>query len=342
MIMIPAAGGTMQPAVGLIANPASGKDIRRLIAHGSVFDNNEKANIIRRVLQALDAFGVKQVLAMPDLYGLVLRALEDTQVGLRVEFVNISVTNTAADSRLAAAVMAQAGVRCIVTVGGDGTNRVVAQGCGDVPLVPISTGTNNVFPSLVESTLAGMAAAAVACDVEPVWDRAVRQARRLEIVRGNTLVETALVDVVVYDERFVATRAIWDADKMRALFLTAPYRGTIGASAIAAYLPQAEEVARDAAGLYVELGPGGTHVMAPIAPGLIVPVSVRVVHPLELEQTIPVTYAPSILALDGEREVPVPPGTSVGVRLSSHGPYVVDVQAALQAAVKAGFFIRKP
>ena len=36
--------------VGIIANPASGKDIRRLVAHGSTFDNNEKTNIVRRVL----------------------------------------------------------------------------------------------------------------------------------------------------------------------------------------------------------------------------------------------------------------------------------------------------
>lgn len=28
--------------VGIISNPASGKDIRRLVAHGSVFDNNKK------------------------------------------------------------------------------------------------------------------------------------------------------------------------------------------------------------------------------------------------------------------------------------------------------------
>ena len=31
----------MRP-VGIIANPASGKDIRRLVAHGSVFSNLEK------------------------------------------------------------------------------------------------------------------------------------------------------------------------------------------------------------------------------------------------------------------------------------------------------------
>jgi len=36
-------------AIGIIANPASGKDIRRLVAHASVFDNREKAHIVRRL-----------------------------------------------------------------------------------------------------------------------------------------------------------------------------------------------------------------------------------------------------------------------------------------------------
>ena len=51
-------------AVGIIANPASGKDIRRLVAHGSVFDNNEKVNIVRRVVLGLDAMGVDEILFM--------------------------------------------------------------------------------------------------------------------------------------------------------------------------------------------------------------------------------------------------------------------------------------
>ena len=42
--------------------------------------------------------------------------------------------------------MKELNVSCIVTLGGDGTNRVVAKGCGSVPILPISTGTNNVFP----------------------------------------------------------------------------------------------------------------------------------------------------------------------------------------------------
>jgi predicted polyphosphate/ATP-dependent NAD kinase len=46
-------------SVGIIANPASGRDIRRLVAHGSVFDNNEKVNIVRfRFLHFMNTFDV--------------------------------------------------------------------------------------------------------------------------------------------------------------------------------------------------------------------------------------------------------------------------------------------
>ena len=46
-------------SVGIIANPASGRDIRRLVAHGAVFNNDEKVNIVRRVLLGLEAVGVE-------------------------------------------------------------------------------------------------------------------------------------------------------------------------------------------------------------------------------------------------------------------------------------------
>ena len=64
------------------------------------------------------------------------------------------------------------GVGCLITLGGDGTNRVVAKACGDIPLVPISCGTNNVFPYMVEGTVAGLAAGLVAggqVKITEVW-----------------------------------------------------------------------------------------------------------------------------------------------------------------------------
>ena len=140
--------------VGIIANPASGKDIRRLVAYGTVFDNQEKVNIVRRVLLALSGTGVERVLYMPDYYGIVEKAVEGmrSQDSLRLEVapLEMELTATQLDSSNAAAALAEVGAACIVTMGGDGTNRMVAKCCGDVPLLPISTGTNNVFPLFLD------------------------------------------------------------------------------------------------------------------------------------------------------------------------------------------------
>ena len=43
-------------------------------------------------------------------------------------------------------------------LGGDGTSRAITQCWRDVVLLPLSTGTNNVFPFDVEATVAGAAA----------------------------------------------------------------------------------------------------------------------------------------------------------------------------------------
>ncbi|MDY7040901.1 MAG: NAD(+)/NADH kinase, partial [Chloroflexota bacterium] len=159
--------------VGIIANPASGKDIRRLVAHGSVFNNREKVNIVRRVLLGLEAAGVDEVLFMPDYFGIGLRAVEGLKLSMRTSLLEMHSRGTQEDSTEAAARLHEMQVGCIVTLGGDGTNRVVAKGCGDIPLMPISTGTNNVFPEMVEGTIAGMAAGVVASGiVDP--DRVIR------------------------------------------------------------------------------------------------------------------------------------------------------------------------
>ena len=37
-------------SIGVIANPASGKDIRRLVSYATTIDNNEKVNICKRIV----------------------------------------------------------------------------------------------------------------------------------------------------------------------------------------------------------------------------------------------------------------------------------------------------
>ena len=48
------------------------------------------------------------------------------------------------------------GGEVIVALGGDGTNRRIARTWPDVLLIPLSTGTNNVFPVMAEATSAAV------------------------------------------------------------------------------------------------------------------------------------------------------------------------------------------
>jgi hypothetical protein len=279
------------------------------------------------------------VLAMPDIFGLVVQAQDKAKVGLHIEFLDMIPTNTSQDSTTAAQLMAAAGVGCIVTLGGDGTNRMVAKGCGYVPLMPISTGTNNVFPVMIEGTLAGLAAAVVALNVDGVRQMAIRLARRLEILRDGQLIDIALVDIVAYNERFIASRAIWDVDKIQAVILSRVGPGTIGASAIGGYLPDTPPNGKQ--GVWLETGPGGQQVLTPIAPGLLTPVTIQSLRWLAVGEQRVLTYAPAILALDGERELPIKADELIEVRLSQNGPHVVNAPAALQAASRAGVFVNQ-
>lgn len=327
-------GGLRRP-VGIIANPASGKDIRRLVAHGSVFDNDEKVSIVRRVLFGLDAVGVERVWVMPDSFDIGRKALDGLRLRLDVSILEMPLTCTPDDSTRAAALMAEVGAACIVTLGGDGTNRVVAKACCDVPLMPISTGTNNVFPTMIEGTVAGLAAGLVACGLA---EGAVWTVSRLDVIRADGSDDLALIDVAVYDERFVASRAMWDASKINEVILARAEPGCIGLSAIGAHLPGTNH--RAGGGLYLRMGSGGQPVLAPIAPGLIRQVNVTEVRPLAPGDEVVIRQPrPGVLALDGEREIELPAGATVCVRLNPHGPRVVDVRRAIELAAGAGVFV---
>ena len=332
-------------SVGVIANPASGKDIRRLVAHGTVFNNNEKVNIVRRLLLGLEATGVKRAWIMPDSFCIGKKALDGLDLGFDASILPMPVTFSCEDSTQASARMVAEHVNCIVTLGGDGTNRAVAKASGDVPLLPISTGTNNVFPTMVEGTVAGIAAGLVACGLA---NEAVHKVPRLDIfcvdsrqaVHSDVPDDIALVDAAIYDEQFIASRAIWDASKIKAVISTSAKAGTIGLSSIGAHI--LGENGSSERGLYLRLEPGGQEVLAPIAPGLIRRVSLaeyRLLSPSD--EVILVRREPCVLALDGEREIELKADAAVRVRFNLNGPNVINARRAIEVAAKAGIFVQE-
>ena len=322
--------------VGIIANPASGKDIRRLVAHGSVFNNHEKVNIVRRVMLGLDAVGVDRIVTMPDTFNICGKAQDNLKLSAEVQPLDMPIDATQADTTRAAGRMRDLGVDCLVSLGGDGTNRALAKACGSVPLLPLSTGTNNVFPYMLEGTLAGLAAGLVASGTVAAAE-AVQQRPCLEVEINGEAADMALVDAVVCDDLYVASRAVWDMNKVRMVIVAQRVAAQIGFMALAGNLPQSGRPR--GGGMVIETDPQAPPVLAPIAPGLIQSVGVRRYAHLDFDERVELPAGRGTIALDGEREIVMQPQDCIVACLRAAGPRVVQPQKVLALAAEQGFFV---
>lgn len=323
---------------GIIANPASGKDIRRLVAHGSVFDNQEKVRMVRRLILGLERAGVSRILYMPDSYQIVPRALNAIAPSIPVEAVEMPIRNTEEDTSTAAGIMETLGAGCLAVLGGDGTSRAACKGSMAIPVMPLSTGTNNVFPFMGEATVAGLAAGLVAAGKLPKEQCCVHSCI-LEILINDAVADIALVDAAVYDDVFLASRAVWHMEKVPQLFLTRCSASSIGLSSVGGQLRSIRP--EEPLGLAMELGtPAARTVSAAIAPGMFADVPVRSVRDMCPGEFFSINVSPGLIAVDGEREVEINRGSHAGIRLNPSGPWVVDVRKTMALAREKGLFFR--
>lgn len=319
---------TRMSPIGIIANPASGKDIRRIVSGARVVSHQEKANIIHRLIAGIMAIGPRTLLLMPDTSGLsrkICDAVRDSGPVPRMVEMPL-ITGDWRDTLSATRALNAAGAGVIVTLGGDGTNRIVAKACEDIPVLPISTGTNNAFPQLIEGTLAGLAAARIA-DAGVTAHEFCRRAPKLEVVdAAGDVVDIALVEVAVVRAGVRGALAVWDMDEVHSVFISNVRSDVIGLSAIAGALAPQGSATR------IVLGRGARSVRAAIAPGIVPDIPVADVQPLIDGVPVPLGPPGAMLALDGERELRLDPDRPLFVRLSRMGPLVVDVARVLSAA----------
>ena len=338
------------PLLGIIANPAASKDIRRLVAQGRVVPDWEKVNTLRRVLLGLQSVGIQRVVAMPDSSHLVERARDDPQLSIELCLLKMPAYYSEGDTVRASGLMAELGVGCLITLGGDGTNRAVVKGCASLPMVAISTGTNNVFPTMIEGTLAGLAAGLLARGKLELG-RVSIPSKTLAVYVDGEYRDMALVDVALSRERFVASRAIWDMNTIYEVFLSRAEPASIGLSSIGARLEPVSLA--DDGGLYYSLSrpdgeepesarsdpaPESSKVLAPIAPGVIPTVPISSWRRLALGEHVAVTRRHCTVALDGERAFSVGPHESLEIAVQRDGPPVVQVETALHEAASRGLF----
>ncbi len=326
--------------IGIIANPASGKDIRRLVSHATVVDNNEKVNIVKRIILSAQGCGVERIYIMPDTFLIGYKAKEDLRISkelkIDVEILNMNIKGNVTDTIRATEMMEAKGVKCIVVLGGDGTNRAVAKAITNTPLIGVSTGTNNVYPEMLEGTVVGMAAGAIAMGICNMDETCTRD-KRIEILKDGQLIDIALVDCVISKQKYVGSKAIWNMEDIDKVIVSRAHPAAIGFSTIVGTsLIVGKE---DDFGALIHVNSGNQRVKAPIAAGTIQTITVDKPKILKLDE--PISFKPTyngIIALDGEREIPFKVGDNIEIKITRNGPYRVIVDKTLELAQKNGFF----
>ncbi|KEI87002.1 ATP-NAD kinase [Clostridium botulinum] len=326
--------------IGIIANPASGKDIRRLVSHATTIDNNEKVNIVERIVLSAEAFGVKDILIMPDTFQIGYKVLDNLntlgELSTNLQIMNMKVRGSIDDTINAAKLMDEYGVDCLVVLGGDGTSRAVAKSINKTPIISISTGTNNVYPEMLEGTVVGMAAAFVASQKFGL-NNIYHRDKRIEIFKDGALVDIALVDSVISKNLFVGAKAIWDVEDMEKIIVTRAHPGTIGFSSLVGCRKIIE--IEDDFGAVIDLTENKYKIIAPIAAGTIEKVHMGDTKIINLNEEYKFTSKEKgVIALDGEREISFKKGETFIFKITRKGPIRVNIKSALELAQAQGFF----
>ena len=328
-------------SIGIIANPASGKDIRRLVSHATVIDNNEKINIVERIVLGAQALGVEKVFVMPDSYNMGYR-VEDklnscNELKCQINVINMMRFDGMEDTVKAADYMEKNNeIKCIVTLGGDGTNRAAAKKIINTPIITISTGTNNVYPTMLEGTIAGMAAAVVASGS---FDETgyISRDKRIEIYKGGDLLDIALIDAVISKDVFIGSKAIWNRDSIEKIVVTRAHPASIGFSSLVGCIKIIYP--EDDFGALVDINSGSKMIKAPIAAGVVESIHVSEPVILGLDDEYEFTAEDrGIIALDGEREIEFSKDQKFIFKVRRRGPFHADVVKALETAQLNGFF----
>ena len=92
--------------------------------------------------------------------------------------------------------------------------------------------------------------------------------------------------------------------------------------------------------MHIVLAGGGLEVTVPIAPGLMTELSVSNYYSFTPSDEVIVSNQPAMIALDGERELPIKSGERVTVRISDAGPIVVGIEKTLVLAAKRSYTCR--
>ena len=317
--------------VGLIINPIAGTDLRRLTSTAAFMDNNMKVRLARSVVGGMVGVGIKEFAVMPDYLG-IYRSLIDSlsSTGIEISPLAMEAEGKPEDTRVAVRELKKLGSPLIVSFGGDGTVRIIAEESGDTPILPISTGTNNTIPYFTEGTVAGLAAGYFLKGlVEP--DRALVRAKKLVIEVNGKEEGIGLVEVSMTNYPFKGAAMI-DVSRVLDSVISIANPGGIGVSSVGGMITSLGMSSRSA--LRIVFG-GSKKVRAVVFPGVVKEVGIERFELVPVGAEIELMRGQYIEA-DGERLFHVAENDRVTVEVSKDGPFLIDVPSILNEVTSRG------
>ena len=290
-----------------------------------------KMDCVARIAAGADAMGVDEILIVREPFRIAERALKWMSLNANVTLLDIELSHNMADTERAISAFCSHGVDHIVALGGDGTHRVIVKTAPDIYLIPLSTGTNNVFPLTVEATIAGEVAALGAKGFLTEAGLCPR-AKVAKLVIGTRVSDIGLIDVVRIENDFVGNYRPFDPTNLREMVLTRAEPDAIGMSPIGGLMDPVG--ADDDWGLYVRFGAGYSR-RVPVSPGYFRDVHISETRRVRFgqESTFDST---GLIAIDGDRLHRIEPGEHVSVEVNRNGPHVYDVAASMRFAAEQG------
>ena len=327
----------MTPRLGIIVNPFSGRDVRRVAARASTSDHHEKQQQVTRLVLGALAAGVDRIYLGHEPFRINEKAVENLPERNQVEILRYPLTHTAADTRSMCQLMWAEGCRVFIVLGGDGTSRIVADEIPEAIILPLSTGTNNVFPYRLEASVAGTAAGMVASG--KVSAALCRPCKRITVeFEGQS--EIALVDAVLLRNDFIGSLLPFAAENLSTILLTRAEPASVGISPIGGYLLPTGH--HDDAGVATECTPDADQrVNVPISPGLHQDVGIAAIRRLELGETIEF-QGPGIIAFDGDRITKLSEGETATGRVERDGPGIIEADMVMAEAARQNLFTKGP
>lgn len=317
--------------IALCVNPMSGRDVRRLAARASNMTHEAKRDIVARIAAGADSTGVSDIYVMREPFRIAELALEHMPLSANVHILDAPIKNDSRDTQEAIHRFIEMGCRTIVSLGGDGTNRAIVKSTSEIDLIPLSTGTNNVFPLSVEPTLAGIVAGLNA--VGKITDDSLKSRSKVIYIESAGIQDIALIDLVLLSNDQLGSLLPFKADNIRKLLLTRAEPASIGMSPIGGFIDPVYE--DDDEGLLVDLSSGGRTFRAPLSPGLFGQVNVSSAERIKMDTRV-VFEGPGVLAMDGDREIQLMSGQTASVSIRRDGPFVLKVDKAMRWAASNG------